>query len=199
MHTGQLLDLDLTEPLARRHNDAVRVDMYLRGVEKPTAEALFCRGDWGAGVVKEVDCEQWRGRTYPACKGKNCGCTDGRSHSSECLAEHEACISGMQQSATPTLDAMEAAAKLTPVVTKVHGGYIIGGKRYDCDDSGWIAHEPKADSVCPAPAEVRFWARTRSGLDRPNMRTALYWEIGHPHDRTSRSGDIIAWRPEVSA
>lgn len=27
-------------------------------------------------------------RTYPACKGKNCGCTDGISHSAECLEEH---------------------------------------------------------------------------------------------------------------
>lgn len=29
-------------------------------------------------------------RSYPACKGKNCGCTDGRSHSPECRAEHDA-------------------------------------------------------------------------------------------------------------
>lgn len=27
-------------------------------------------------------------RTYPACKGKNCGCTDGMSHSKECIAEY---------------------------------------------------------------------------------------------------------------
>lgn len=26
----------------------------------------------------------------PACKGTNCGCTDGRSHSPECVAEHDA-------------------------------------------------------------------------------------------------------------
>ncbi|WP_431018199.1 hypothetical protein [Burkholderia gladioli] len=29
-----------------------------------------------------------------ACKGKNCGATDGVSHSPECLAEHEAAVSG---------------------------------------------------------------------------------------------------------
>lgn len=28
----------------------------------------------------------------PPCKGTNCGCTDGRSHSPECIAEHEACL-----------------------------------------------------------------------------------------------------------
>ena len=28
---------------------------------------------------------------YPACKGTNCGCTDGRSHSAECVAEYEEC------------------------------------------------------------------------------------------------------------
>lgn len=26
-----------------------------------------------------------------ACKGKNCGCTDGVSHSKECLLEYEKC------------------------------------------------------------------------------------------------------------
>lgn len=25
---------------------------------------------------------------YPACKGANCGCTDGKGHSTECYAEH---------------------------------------------------------------------------------------------------------------
>lgn len=29
-------------------------------------------------------------QAYPACKGTNCGCTDGRSHSEECVAEHDA-------------------------------------------------------------------------------------------------------------
>ena len=28
-------------------------------------------------------------KTYPACKGKNCGCIDGKSHSDECIAEYE--------------------------------------------------------------------------------------------------------------
>lgn len=27
---------------------------------------------------------------YPACKGTNCGCTDGFSHSPECRAEYDA-------------------------------------------------------------------------------------------------------------
>ena len=32
--------------------------------------------------------------TYPPCKGMNCGCTDGVSHSLECQAEHAAAIAG---------------------------------------------------------------------------------------------------------
>jgi len=34
--------------------------------------------------------------TYPPCKGMNCGCTDGVSHSAECQAEHAAAIAGGQ-------------------------------------------------------------------------------------------------------
>ena len=33
-------------------------------------------------------------QTVKACKGMNCGCTDGRSHSLECLAELAAAIAG---------------------------------------------------------------------------------------------------------
>lgn len=34
-------------------------------------------------------------RAYPACKGINCGCTDGRSHSAACQQEHEDAITGV--------------------------------------------------------------------------------------------------------
>ena len=34
-------------------------------------------------------------RQYPACKGKNCGCTDGLSHSTECQQEHQDAIDGV--------------------------------------------------------------------------------------------------------
>jgi hypothetical protein len=40
----------------------------------------------------EVDAEA---RGYPACKGKNCGCTDGMSHSPECRQEHDDACSGV--------------------------------------------------------------------------------------------------------
>jgi hypothetical protein len=33
-------------------------------------------------------------RVGPPCAGMNCGCTDGRSHSPECHAEHAAAIAG---------------------------------------------------------------------------------------------------------
>lgn len=36
-------------------------------------------------------------KTYPACKGTNCGCTDGLSHSPECRAEHEAAATGFNR------------------------------------------------------------------------------------------------------
>lgn len=32
---------------------------------------------------------------YPACKGKNCGCTDGHSHSLKCQQEHNDAIAGV--------------------------------------------------------------------------------------------------------
>ena len=32
---------------------------------------------------------------YPGCKGTNCGCTDGRSHSQECKQEYDDAFSGV--------------------------------------------------------------------------------------------------------
>ncbi len=32
---------------------------------------------------------------YPACKGRNCGCTDGRSHSPECQQDHDDAAAGV--------------------------------------------------------------------------------------------------------
>lgn len=32
---------------------------------------------------------------YSACKGQNCGCTDGFSHSKECVQEHENACNGV--------------------------------------------------------------------------------------------------------
>jgi hypothetical protein len=36
-----------------------------------------------------------KARSYPACKGRNCGCTDGFSHSAECQEEHEDACNGV--------------------------------------------------------------------------------------------------------
>jgi hypothetical protein len=33
-------------------------------------------------------------RSYPACKGTNCGCTDGISHSATCVLEHDDAVHG---------------------------------------------------------------------------------------------------------
>ena len=33
--------------------------------------------------------------TFPACKGRNCGCTDGRSHSAECKQAHDDACNGV--------------------------------------------------------------------------------------------------------
>ena len=40
-------------------------------------------------ISREADSQ-----VFPPCKGMNCGCTDGRSHSLECQAEHAAAIAG---------------------------------------------------------------------------------------------------------
>lgn len=40
-------------------------------------------------------------RQYAACKGTNCGCTDGRSHSRECEAEHDIAINGPGRCSVP--------------------------------------------------------------------------------------------------
>jgi hypothetical protein len=45
-----------------------------------TTEAMKAQGPVDVNVSR-----------LPACKGTNCGCTDGRSHSAECVAEYEAC------------------------------------------------------------------------------------------------------------
>lgn len=36
-------------------------------------------------------------KTYPPCKGTNCGCTDGRSHSPECVAEYLALLGPLDE------------------------------------------------------------------------------------------------------
>ena len=56
----------------------------LRKLEKAVIQA---RVDW-AEICDERDANVSR---LPACKGTNCGCTDGRSHSPECVAEYEEC------------------------------------------------------------------------------------------------------------
>ena len=45
-------------------------------------------------VAGQVDCRVRlaEAHQYPACKGTNCGCTDGVSHSPECHAEHESIV-----------------------------------------------------------------------------------------------------------
>jgi hypothetical protein len=34
-------------------------------------------------------------QTYPACKGRNCGCTDGLNHSPECRQDHDDACDGV--------------------------------------------------------------------------------------------------------
>ncbi len=45
---------------------------------------------------------------YPPCKGKNCGATDGVSHSSECVAEHDTTVNAASQSAAPVSETVMA-------------------------------------------------------------------------------------------
>ena len=46
------------------------------------------------------------------CKGKNCGCTDGRSHSPECRAEYEAVIGQEQPAPEPCQETAAHKGKL---------------------------------------------------------------------------------------
>ncbi len=46
-----------------------------------------------------------------ACKGKNCGATDGVSHSPECVAEHEAAVSGAVAADGEAQDDIEGIAR----------------------------------------------------------------------------------------
>lgn len=55
--------------------------------------------DFVTGSRLEIQPTHWlplpeRPKAMPACKGTNCGCTDGFSHSPECRAKHEAACSG---------------------------------------------------------------------------------------------------------
>jgi hypothetical protein len=52
------------------------------------ASPLGSASSEGLGAAAEA-------RSYPACKGKNCGCTDGVSHSPECKQEHDDAAAGV--------------------------------------------------------------------------------------------------------
>jgi hypothetical protein len=56
----------------------------------PWAEAL----DTIENAPEQLAAQAGQAQIYPACKGMNCSATDGRSHSTECIAEHDACVSG---------------------------------------------------------------------------------------------------------
>ena len=71
------------------HPSAARGDVaYIpqKGATKMQAEIAVLKAELAA--LKS------QSNLYPPCKGANCGCTDGVSHSSECFAEHEAAITG---------------------------------------------------------------------------------------------------------
>ena len=54
----------------------------------PDGMPLALKLNEGLGAASEA-------REYPACKGRNCGCTDGRSHSQECQQEHDDACNGV--------------------------------------------------------------------------------------------------------
>lgn len=87
-----------------------------------------------------------------------------------------------------------------------HVGKVVKGIPLDrsrpanwrtCDESGWIPHDPKPDSVCPVPDGVWFEARYGDGspvYDTESTRRdhALLWKSTAGSEP---SNDIIAWRP----
>jgi hypothetical protein len=55
-------------------------------------QARECDGTGYEGIeMIDKELAMQIGKFFPPCKGTNCGCTDGRSHSAECIAEYEKC------------------------------------------------------------------------------------------------------------
>ena len=74
-----------------------------------------------------------------ACEGKNCGCTDGISHSLECQAEYAATIAG-ERFVKSQPDDLRLQGKATDHIWIMEDGEEpnIVGIRMDCGDSGVV-------------------------------------------------------------
>lgn len=84
------------------HDHIAAQDKRIAELEIALRESEEARGTLKtrtAAVVAEFEAQLAAQAGNPACKGANCGATDGKSHSVECFAEHEACISGGENTA----------------------------------------------------------------------------------------------------
>jgi hypothetical protein len=92
-----------------------------------------------AGVKEYLTTEQKESQasvSYPACKGTNCGCIDGWSHSPECLAEHEAARGG----------GVKMSCK--------HGNHVDDCELCDVENELWRKYAKKRDEADELRAEL---------------------------------------------
>lgn len=84
-------ELGCDDVRVRRNGNGIQFEALVPGAK---IDALIHpMGAW-AGLLQDEPGQGARQlmKTYPACKGTNCGATDGVSHSLECKAEHDALV-----------------------------------------------------------------------------------------------------------
>lgn len=104
--------------------------------EQSSAEDHVISLPWKRKVIESGHLVPNAQPTYPPCKGKNCGATDGISHSPECFAEHEATVNpGGKYDAQPTpstlRDRLISAAALA----------VAAERRGIYKNAAWVADE----------------------------------------------------------
>jgi len=89
----------------------------------------------------------------PPCPGMNCGCTDGKSHSKECIAEHTAACAGgafmkwQPMSAAPKNEVIDAWCPEVGRIPDVWWDEIDEGWSFPAYElTHWVPHLPPPPS-----------------------------------------------------
>ena len=142
----------------------------LRATEQPAAQAVAPRALHRecATFPPEDRCEECVSAAAPAvappvqtapCKGMNCGCTDGVSHSLECHAEHAAAVAG--GSFVPGPDAPAAPPAVQPL-TPQQIADAVEGMTVSVDVS-----------TCDADEQHRVFGRITEAMEDPEGKHGL--------------------------
>lgn len=59
---------------------------------------------------------------------------------------------------------------------------------------GWFVHDPKPDSVCPVPFNLRIVTERRCGMKLAQLANDAYWPIGYPSELSPMDYDIVFWK-----